>query len=94
MLALMRLNESGQIAELIARFDVDPVREVALLHALGADEQLVDGRRNRLRQRAADDERSALHDQEQHAEQDEHREKEFQPPSGRSIWADAMRPYN
>ena len=48
MLALMRLNELGQVAELVARVDADPVREVALLDALGADEQLVHGRRDRL----------------------------------------------
>ena len=53
--------------------DADPVREVALPHALGAGEQLVDRAGDRARQRQAHDQRHDLDDQEQagHDDQDE-----------------------
>ncbi len=54
MLRAHAVERVGQIAELIARVDADAVREVALLDALGADEQLVHGGRDRPREQRAD----------------------------------------
>ena len=51
--------------------DVDPVREVALPHALGAHEQLVDRAGDRPRQRQPHDERDDLDDQEQAGDDDQ-----------------------
>ena len=57
----------GEIAQLVARRDVDAVREVALLDPLRAREELVHGGRDHTRERRAHEERRALDDQEQHA---------------------------
>ena len=57
MLALMRLNDSARSPSWSRDVDVDAVREVALLDALGADEQLVHGGRDRSREQRAHDER-------------------------------------
>ena len=66
-----RVERVGQLAELIARLDLDPVREVAVLDALGADEQLVHRSGDRPRQRQADHQRDELDQQEQGADDDD-----------------------
>ena len=76
------LVRQGQIAELIPRFDVDAMAEVALLNARGADEQLVHGRRDRSRQDHAEEQRRPLDDEEQHGQHAE--EAQEQVPSERS----------
>ena len=64
-----------QLAELVVRVDVDPVREVPVPHALGAHEELVNRAGDRPRQREPHAERDDLDDQEQRGddEQDEDR---------------------
>ena len=57
-----------EIAQLIARTDRDLVREVALLHALGANEQFVDRPGDRSREREPHHERHELNDEEQPAD--------------------------
>ena len=61
----------GELAELVVRVHVDAVREVALPHALGAHEQLVNRARDRPREREAHAERDDLDDQEQRGDDEE-----------------------
>jgi hypothetical protein len=62
---------SGEFAELIARLDLDPVREVAMLDAIGPDKQRVHRARDRARQRKTHDQRHELNQQEQGADDDD-----------------------
>ena len=62
----------GEVAELIARPHPNTVREVALLHAAGADEQLVHRAGDRPRQRQPHHQRNRLDDHEQQDYDDEH----------------------
>ena len=75
MLAVIELNDSRQLAELIARADGDLVGEVALAHALGAGEQLVHRAGDRSRQRQPGHQRDDLDDQEQHADDQQHEQQ-------------------
>ena len=65
------VERARQLAELILRRDVDAVREVALPHALGAHEELVDRARDRARERQAHHQRHELDDQKQDRDDDE-----------------------
>jgi hypothetical protein len=56
------VERDRQLAELIVRFDVDPVCEVSLSHALGSGEQFVDRSRDRPRQCDAHGKRDQLDD--------------------------------
>jgi hypothetical protein len=83
MLPIIWLNEPAQLAQLIVAHDVDAVREVAVPHALGAHEQLVDAAGDRARQRQPHDQRDELDDQEQerdHAEDEKDRPAERRRP--------------
>ena len=70
-----RVERIGELAELIARADRYLVREVALPHALGAGEEVVDRPGDRARERQPHAERHHLDDEEQPADQAEQDEE-------------------
>ena len=65
------MNESGELAELVLRLDVDAVREVALPHALRAHEELVDRAGDRARQRQPHHQRHELDDEKEERDHDD-----------------------
>ena len=79
----------GQLAELVLRQHRDAVREVALPHALGADEQLVHRAGDRAGQRQSHQQRDELDDQEEHA--DEHDDRHEQLAEGQAAVPHARR---
>ena len=70
------VERARQLAELIVRVHVDPVREVAMADPLGAGEQLVDRARDRSRERKPHAERDAFDDQEEPGDQEQHGDRD------------------
>ena len=71
-----RVERAGQLAELIAPPDRDPVGEVALADPLGPFEQVVDRSGDGAREAEAHDERDNLDHEEQRADhRDEHEQE-------------------